>query len=92
MTGIMSLMPTLMGMPLEEILKSIHIAGSVQDALEGRDTPLGIMLRLTEALEVGDGATCHDLTARLSGADHQTVNACHTQALAWASSIGRENA
>lgn len=92
MTGIMSLMPTLMGMSLEDILKSIRVAGSVQEALEGRDTPLGIMLRLTEALEVGDGATCHDLTARIPGADHQLVNACHTQALAWASNIGRENA
>jgi EAL and modified HD-GYP domain-containing signal transduction protein len=92
MTGIMSLMPAVMGTPLDEILKSVHIAGSVQEALEGRDTPLGNLLRLAQALESADGAACHDLTARIPGLDHQTVNACLAQALAWAGDIGRENA
>jgi len=91
MTGIMSLMPTLMGVPLEEILKGIQLTADVQDALDNQGGVLGIMLKLAQALEASDGETCHDLTKQLPGADHLMVNACLTQALTWASNIGREN-
>ncbi|MDP1654172.1 MAG: EAL domain-containing protein [Rhodocyclaceae bacterium] len=92
MTGIMSLMPALMNLPMEEILKSIKIASDVQLALERKEGPLGIMLQLAEALESCNGASCHTLTEQLPGADHLMVNTCLTQALSWASNIGRENA
>jgi len=92
MTGIMSLIPTLMGMPLEEILKSVHLSADVQQAIEFKGGTLGGMLQLAEALEQGDGESCHALTERLPGANHLVVNACITQALAWAANIGRENA
>ncbi|MBA3034139.1 MAG: EAL domain-containing protein [Gammaproteobacteria bacterium] len=90
MVGIMSLMPVLMGVPLEEILKGIQISGEMQEALEHRSGQLGIMLHLAEALEADDGEICHLLTSQLPGADHMMVNTCLTQALAWASNIGRE--
>jgi EAL and modified HD-GYP domain-containing signal transduction protein len=91
MTGIMSLMPTLMGVPFEEILKGIQLNAEVQGALESRGGSLGVMLQLAEALEASDGDACHSLTEQLTGADHLTINGCLTQALAWASNIGREN-
>jgi EAL and modified HD-GYP domain-containing signal transduction protein len=91
MTGIMSLMPTLMGVTLEEILKSIQLASNVHEAIESKSGQLGIMLQLAEALEMSDGEACHTLTEQLTGADHLMVNACLTQALSWASNIGREN-
>jgi EAL and modified HD-GYP domain-containing signal transduction protein len=91
MTGIMSLMPTLMGIELEEILKGIELASDVQAALEHQGGQLGIMLQLTEALELSDGERCHQLTGQIDGADAHLVNACLTQALTWASNIGREN-
>lgn len=91
MTGIMSLMPTLMGAPMEEILRGINIAGNVIDALEKHEGELGAMLTLTEALEIGDAVACHDIVEQLPGMDAASVNACLTQALAWASSIGKEN-
>lgn len=91
MTGIMSLMPTLMGTPMEEILRGINIAGNVTDALEKHEGELGAMLTLTEALEIGDALTCHDIVEQLPGMDAVSVNTCLTQALAWASSIGKEN-
>jgi hypothetical protein len=40
---------------------------------------------------MSDGAACHTLTEQLPGADHLMVNACLTQALSWASNIGKEN-
>lgn len=91
MTGIMSLMPALMGAPMEQILKGIQLAGAVQEALEGRAGMLGTMLQLAEATEAGDGIACGSLTAQLPGADPLLVNTCLTQALTWASNIGREN-
>lgn len=91
MTGIMSLMPTLMGAPLEEILKGINIAADIHDALEKGEGELGILLKLSHALEIGDGQACHDLAEQLQSVDHMTVNACLTQALTWASNIGKEN-
>jgi EAL and modified HD-GYP domain-containing signal transduction protein len=91
MTGIMSLMPTLMSVPLEEILKGIQLGAEVQEALVHGTGQLGTMLVLCEALENGNGALCHDLVEALPGADHRMVNACLTQALAWAGNIGKEN-
>ena len=91
MTGIMSLMPTLMSVSLEEILRGIEIPGSVRDALEAHTGELGVMLKLTEALETGDGPACSGITHQLPGLDSESVNACLAQALAWANNIGREN-
>ena len=92
MTGIMSLMPSLMGMPLEELLRGISIAPPVRDALERGEGVLGCMLQLTSALEQGDGAACGTLVGELPGLTADSVNACLAQALAWAGNIGRENA
>ncbi len=91
MTGIMSLMPTLMGVELAEILKGVNVGADVRDALEHGDGELGTLLVLSEALENGNGLLCHDLVEELPGVDHTIVNTCLTQALAWASNIGREN-
>jgi EAL and modified HD-GYP domain-containing signal transduction protein len=91
MTGIMSLMPTLMSAPLEEILRGIEIAVEVRDALEKGEGELGTLLQLSNALESGDGPACHELCEKLH-LDHHTVNLCLTQALTWASSIAQENA
>lgn len=90
MTGIMSLMPTLMGVPYEEILRGITIVGEVREALEKGAGQLGTLLQLAQGLEGGDGQTCHDLSMEL-GIGSQTVNLCLTQALAWASSIAMES-
>lgn len=92
MTGIMSLMPTLLGVPFEEILKGIQLTADVHEALEQRSGMLGTMLQLAEALEASDGEACHTLTDQLPGVDHVLVNTCLTQALTWASNIGRESA
>lgn len=88
MVGIISLMPALMSVPMAEILNGISLGSAVRGALEYHAGTLGTMLELTEALEGNDGETCHDLTVRLPGLDADRVNACHTQALIWANSIG----
>lgn len=91
MTGIMSLMPTLMSVSLEEILRGIEIPASVREALEVHGGEQGTMLKLTEALEAGDGFACSEISRQLAGLDATTINTCLAQALAWANNIGREN-
>ncbi len=91
MSGIMSLMPALMSMPMEKILRTVNFGDDVREALESRGGTLGDMLSLVEALEGNDVQLCHDLTEKLVGIDAEAINACLTQALAWAGNIGREN-
>ncbi|MDD5177032.1 MAG: EAL domain-containing protein [Sterolibacterium sp.] len=91
MSGIMSLMPALMGTPMEQILKTVNFSSHVREALESRSGALGTMLSLAEALEGNDVQVCYELTQQLVGVDVETINACLTQALAWANNIGQEN-
>lgn len=88
MTGIMSLMPTLLHVPIGQILEGLNVSADVRAAIETGDGMLGRMLQLTEALEEGDQDACAALTAELPGVDSQKVNASLTQALAWANNIG----
>jgi EAL and modified HD-GYP domain-containing signal transduction protein len=92
MTGILSLMPTLMSAPLEDILKGISLSTAVSEALLQGSGELGLLLKLAQALEAGDGAACHDIVEQLGSLDHTTVNACLTQALTWVANIGKDNA
>ncbi|RTL58059.1 MAG: EAL domain-containing protein [Rhodocyclaceae bacterium] len=91
MTGILSLMPALMGMPLEEILKGISLASNMQSALESGDGVLGALLGLAQALDSGNGVHCHDALQRLPGLDHTMVNADLAAALSWANDIGQQH-
>ena len=91
MTGIMSLMPVLMGVPMEDVLQGISVGREMTAALLSHEGELGIMLALAQALEAGDGPACHDLAEHLEGIDYRIVNSCLSQALAWASNVGKEN-
>lgn len=90
MTGIMSLMPALLHVPIEEVIVSLNVAQDVREALEKRGGLLGRMLQLAEALEKNDADACSGLIAELPGAAAERVNAVLTQAMAWANNIGRE--
>lgn len=86
MVGIMSLMDTLLGTPLAQVLDGLAAPPEVRDALLGRSGTFGPLLDLVESLESGDGdgiakaiAACPALTA-------ETVNAAHSAALFWTSS------
>jgi c-di-GMP-related signal transduction protein len=92
MTGIMSLMPALLHVPIGEVIASLNVAQDVRVALEKRSGVLGRMLHLAEELEKNDADACDGLIAELPGAAPERVNAALTQAMAWANNIGRESA
>jgi c-di-GMP-related signal transduction protein len=60
MTGILSLMDTLLGTPLPEVVAQLNLTDDVRDALLSRAGSLGALLDLVEALERND----HDTVRR----------------------------
>jgi EAL and modified HD-GYP domain-containing signal transduction protein len=52
--GILSLLDTLLGMPIEEVVERINLAPDVRQALLTRQGMLGELLELTEKIERGD--------------------------------------
>jgi EAL and modified HD-GYP domain-containing signal transduction protein len=94
MVGILSLLPTLMGSTMADVLARLPVARPVQDALAERSGTLGDLLRLVEALESGDegaSASVAEILARAPGIDADYANRCLTQALAWANKLARES-
>ena len=92
MTGIMSLMPALLHVPIGEVITTLNVAPDVREALEQRAGVLGKMLLLAEKLEEGDMESSFALIVELPGIDLERVNAVLAQALAWANNIGSEAA
>ncbi|MDQ5904091.1 MAG: hypothetical protein QG672_1684 [Pseudomonadota bacterium] len=91
MTGIMSLMPTLLSQRMEDILVQLPVAPAMMQALTGeRDGTLGNLLQLAEASESGDCALIETLLPQLYGLNAAVLNNALSQALAWANNIGRE--
>ncbi len=90
MVGIMSLMPALMGLPIEDIVAPLGITNEVRDALCQGKGPLGSLLRLTATTEEESPDDTAAALAECPGLDAEKLNACIARAFAWASSINRE--
>ncbi len=91
MVGILSLMPTLTGTSMREILSQLSLAKPVNDALGERQGVLGDLLNLVESLENEDRAKAGEVLLRLPDIDANYANSCLTRALAWANSLARES-
>ena len=91
MVGILSLMPTLTGTSMRDILSQLSLAKPVNDALGERQGVLGDLLNLVESLENEDRAKAGEVLQRLPDIDANYANSCLTRALAWANSLARES-
>ena len=90
MVGIMSLIPALIGLPIQEIIAPLGLATPVHQALCDRSGELGALLRLTESCEDGDLAGLREVLAALPNLGPKAVNRAQTEALQWANDISRE--
>lgn len=90
MAGIMSLMPALMNLPIEEIVAPLGLADALRDALCTGSGTLGALLRLAECSEGGDLECLADQLTKLPGLGPKALNRAQTGALQWANAIGRE--
>ena len=90
MVGIMSLMPVLLGMAMDEILAQLPVVSRVKQALVDYSGQHGHMLRLVESTEQAD-PEAHELALdQVSGVSAEFLGNCLAQALSWANDLGRE--
>lgn len=91
MTGIMSLTPALFNLPIQEILAQLtNLPTDIQQALRNREGPLGLLLKLTEALDSDDGDRIDDIIDQLPEITAARVNESLVNALSWANNISQE--
>ena len=82
LVGLLSLLDTVSGMPMPDLLNAIAPAPALRDALVSRVGPYAVALSLTEAYEQGLWATVGRLAQRM-GMDAAQVAACYMQSLVW---------
>ena len=84
-TGMLSLLDRLMGVPLEEILQYVNLPETVTDALIGNESRYSRYLQLALALE---GAPLADPDA-YTDMDTKFINNAHLEAIEWATQAGK---
>ncbi|HTH95700.1 MAG TPA: EAL domain-containing protein [Rhodocyclaceae bacterium] len=89
LTGIMSLMPSLLGVPMQQVLKGLSLDTGVIDALTEHNGELGLLLSLAESLEQ-DNIVVTRLLAQRLGLSPGVVNNQLAHALAWVGSLSTE--
>lgn len=88
MTGIFSLLETLIGLPLKDIIEQLHLQAGIREALLERSGTLGKLLALCEALEKGDFGAVENILAGLPGLSANDVTEAQLAAARWVSSLG----
>ncbi len=91
MVGILSLMDTLLGMPLAEVILPLNAPYDVSSALLFRSGQLGKLLQLVEQLEEYDMEAASQSVEELTPLDISQVNTAQIEALAWANRIGQDD-
>lgn len=89
MTGIMSLMDALLGMPLAQIIGGLPVADEIREALLDRTGRVGRLLTLAEAVERNDEAGIMAAGHTLRGCSEWQIHQAQMQALRWANSIAQ---
>jgi len=92
MVGIMSLMPALLGVTMEEILTHLPVAQRVRLALVEQAGQHGQLLQLAIATEQTDPEAIEEALQRVPAIGLDFLNDCLSQALFWANNLGREKA
>ena len=88
MTGILSLVNALLGMPMAEILGAMPVDEDVRNGLVQRTGRLGAMLLVVEALEETDLLGIEKALEAVPGLQHSQVIGMQVEAMRWANSIG----
>ena len=90
MTGIMSLMPALVGQTIADIVGPLGLTADVRDALCDASGPLGALLQVAESSESGNIFRLTAALHELPGLSPKALNRAQTQALQWTNCIGQE--
>ncbi len=90
MVGIMSLMPTLLGMRMENILGQLPIPQALKDALMNHAGDLGKLLLLAEATERSNPELLEKMLVLFPTIDAEILNTCLIKAFSWANNLAQE--
>jgi EAL and modified HD-GYP domain-containing signal transduction protein len=82
-TGLMSMMPAALSLPMDEILELIALEWEIAAALRSRNGLLGALLSLIECYDTDDADGCDQILAGLADLDRTLLNACLIDALRW---------
>lgn len=88
--GIMSLLDTLLGMPIQDIVQQLNLAEDVQQALLAREGPIGRLLQLAEKQEANDLEGTAAVLAQEPDLTLGDVTRAGVEAMLWANTIGEE--
>lgn len=86
-TGVFSLLDTMLGIPMEKAIGAVSLPDAITDALLHNKGQMAPILALTVACEQADDANFARLANELVLSNHQ-INWAHLQALAWAETMG----
>ncbi|MGA3161073.1 MAG: HDOD domain-containing protein [Terracidiphilus sp.] len=89
--GMVSLFPAMLRILMEDLVRQLPLREAARDALLGKDTPEGMLLRWIVCQENGNWAEC-DAIIRASGMSHEQAMRCHALAVEWAEAALRTNA
>ena len=81
--GMLSLLPAMMLMPMEDLAPALPLRNEIQDALKGATNRERVLLSWLESYEHGDWAVC-DALVRTDGLDEKELLGCYRSALVWA--------
>lgn len=84
-TGLMSMMPVALGLPMNEIFQQISLAPEVRQALAEHAGPLGRTLALLESYDAEDQATCDHWLREIAhpALQRDRLNRCLAEGLRW---------
>jgi EAL and modified HD-GYP domain-containing signal transduction protein len=81
--GMMSLLPAMMGLPMDELAPSLPLRDGIREALKGADIPERGLLQWLEFYERGDWTAC-DAVVKKHGLNAEDLVCCYTEAVLWA--------
>jgi EAL and modified HD-GYP domain-containing signal transduction protein len=81
--GMLSLLPAMLGVPMEEIVPILPLRGKICEALAGTANAERRLLGWLEAHEHADWTSCDQIVAT-HGLDSQQLAACYLEAVSWA--------
>lgn len=92
LTGLVSLLPAALGLPLDEVIEQLALADDIRLALTQQENAVGKLLRLLECYDNSDfQAVAWLLAGYTPAADAGVLNQLLTEALVWVQQLDTEN-
>ncbi len=90
LVGMLSLVPAMLGLPMEDITPSMPLRNEIRDALLGKANPQRRLLWWLECHERGDWAPC-DRIVQAIGLSREQLMRCYADAVVWAETALRSS-